>query len=244
MNEPIYFISDVHFYLNDNQLEKEKVAKVSRLFDEIIENKGTLCIVGDFFDFWFDYQSVIPRQFFQILAKLKEVKDAGCEIHYIVGNHDYWHKDFFQKELNATVHFEPWKTKVDDKQFLILHGDGIDENDIGYKRLKAVIRHKFFIKIFSLIPASLAFRIARGISHTSRKFDSKDPNVIAQEQAVMKKFVAKTFAEGYDCVVMGHYHQPELMQENGKSYLNCGDWLQHFTYGIYKGELKLMEFDD
>lgn len=239
MNLPIYFISDVHFYLKENELEKEKIAKVSALFNDVIEKRGTLFIVGDFFDFWFDYQSVIPRHFFSILSKLKEVREAGCEIHYIVGNHDYWHKDFFTHEIGAKVYHDPLITEIDGKRFLILHGDGIDENDTGYKRLKAVIRNKFFIKLFSLIPAGLAFRFARAVSHTSRKFDSKDPKVIAHEHSIMQNFVSKKFAEDFDCIVMGHYHQPEETHKDGRSYLNCGDWLQHFTYGIYDGKLRL-----
>jgi UDP-2,3-diacylglucosamine hydrolase len=239
MRKPLYFISDVHFYLKFSNSEDEKINRISALFDEIIEKQGSLIMVGDFFDFWFGYKSVIPRHFFRILCKLKQLRDAGCLIHYIGGNHDYWLDGFWEEDLGVIVHRHPLEMVLDNKRFFIAHGDGIDEKDHGYHLLSSVLRNRFFIKCFSLIPPPLAYGFARAISHTSRKFDNKDPQIIKRDHEIMKHFVNKKFTEGFDYVILGHYHQPEEFHKDNHVFLNCGDWLGHYSYGVYDGELKL-----
>jgi len=240
MKRPLYFISDVHFYLREDAVEQEKTAKVSQLIDSVIAKQGTLFIVGDFFDFWFEYGSVVPRSYFNILAKLREMTQAGCKLHYIGGNHDFWLGDFIINNLSATVYNKPAELTIDNKRFYIAHGDGIDPADKGYLFLQKILRNKFFIKLFSFIPPGLAFNLAKLVSGTSRKYDNNSTEILRQNRKQLRTFAGEKFAEGFDCVVLGHYHLPEEYHTGDKTYLNCGDWLKHFTYGVFEeGKLRL-----
>ncbi len=240
MKTPVYFLSDIHFDLKDSPQEKEKLQKLSQLFDEIRKTNGTLFIVGDFFDFWFEYKSVIPRQYFSVLAKLNHLSSAGCDIHYLGGNHDFWLSDFLKDTIGATLYYDPVSTTINNKKFYIAHGDGIDEADKGYLFLKKILRHKIAIKLFSCIPPTLAFKIASLVSGTSRKYDNKTDEIEQQNRQYLIQFATQKFEQGYDCVVMGHYHLPEEYHPENKVYLNCGDWLNNFTYGLFDGQqLKL-----
>ena len=242
MKNPIYFISDVHFYLKENQTEKDKLNKVSGLIDEVIENHGTLFIVGDFFDFWFEYKDVVPRQYFQILYKLRALKMANCELYYVAGNHDFWLYDFIKNEIGAKVYYDPLEINVEGKKFYIAHGDGIDKNNRGYNFLKSILRNKFFIKLFALITPSLAFKIARVISSTSRKYDNKTIEIEKQNRLNLIDFAKKKFNNGFDYVILGHYHLPEEFHQDEHVYLNCGDWLKHYSYGIFKNNNLKLEY--
>ena len=239
MKKPIYFISDVHFYLIKSEQENKKLQKVSNLFDTIIVNQGTLIIVGDFFDFWLEHKESIPRHYFHILCKLSKMTQSGCEVHYVAGNHDFWLSDFITDELGIQIHLEPMKTIIDERKFYIAHGDGINPKDKGYHFLKKVLRNKFIKKLAPMISPALAYYIARRISHSSRKFDRKDPDFIAFEHSTMKNFYQEKFNEGFDYVILGHYHTPEFTKENGHIFMNCGDWLENFSFGILDNELKL-----
>ena len=245
MKKPIYFISDVHFYLDDNETERVKFEKVSKLFDEIIAKQASLFIVGDFFDFWYEYKTVVSRRYFKILCKLRQLATSGCEVHYIGGNHDFWLYDFMKNDVGLILHYEPVEIEIDDKKFYIAHGDGIDPEDKGYLFLKKILRNAFFIKLFSFIPPAIAFGVAKFVSGTSRKYDKNTSEIIQKNREKLKRYASEKFKLGFDYVVLGHYHLPEEYYEGEKTYLNCGDWLNNFTYGKYdKNGLKLKNFNE
>jgi len=243
MNKPIYFISDVHFYLNDNETERNKFEKVSQLFDEIIDKQGSLFIVGDFFDFWFEYKTVISRRYFKILCKLRQLIQSGCDVHYIGGNHDFWLYNFLKNDVGVTVYYEPVETEIDGKKFYIAHGDGLEPEDKGYLFLKKILRNRFFIKLFSFVPPAIAFGVAKFVSGTSRKYDNRTPELDLKNREKLKKYASEKFKTGFDFVVLGHYHLPEEYHEGDKTYLNCGDWIDSFTYGVFdENGIKLKYF--
>ena len=138
-NKKIYFLSDFHLGAPNYAASLEREKKVVGFLDEIKKDASEIFLVGDMFDFWYEYRKVVPKGFVRMLGKLAELSDKGIQLHFFVGNHDMWMKDYFQKELNIPVYFEPKEFERDGKKFLIAHGDGLGPGDHGYKRLKKIL---------------------------------------------------------------------------------------------------------
>lgn len=232
-----YFISDVHLGAKSEEEEKERTTKFLNFLEEIENKAQRLFIVGDLFDFWFEYKYAIPKRHFSVLHQLKKIRDKNIEIHYLTGNHDFWLGEFFAKELGIITHENDWSGDIDGKKFYLYHGDGVAKRDSGYRFLKKVLRNKTNLKIYRWLHPDVGIPFARFISGSSRlytdRIDLKDNNDYLE-------FAKKKFEEGYDYVMMGHRHNPLELNENGKQYINLGDWIVHFSYAEYDGEnLKL-----
>lgn len=234
MTSPIYFISDLHFHIDRTDQDNEKVTRLRSLFKDIKAQQGILYIVGDLFDFWFEYHYVIPRQHFDLLVLLHDLSHSGVEIHYLAGNHDYWAETFFQDDLGIQLHGNPIDLVRNGKRLWICHGDGILSKDSGYRKMKKVFRHPWVIRMFRFIHPDLGFKIARKVASTSRKYNAFDPekNRHLVEKAY-DEYVLSKFREGYDYVLMGHFHHPYLSEENGKTYVNLGDWMHYYSFAIF-----------
>jgi UDP-2,3-diacylglucosamine hydrolase len=231
----VYFISDAHLGLGDPEEEFKKNSALLGFLEHVRSVDGTLFIMGDLFDFWFEYKSVIPGRHFGILAALANLKAAGVTIHYLTGNHDFWLDSFFQKELDVLVHTDPVDMRLDGKRFWIAHGDGIMKKDHGYRLLKRILRHPLSIFLYRLLHPDLAFGIAGFFSRLSRDnptFPDEDSDYVSEAKA--------RFAAGFDCVVMSHTHRPMSWAEGGRLYVNTGDWMRHFSYAKFEnGQLSL-----
>lgn len=230
----IFFISDAHLGL----FNKSKDLREKLLLDflEYLEKKGNgLYIVGDLFDFWFEYHSVIPRQYFRVLFALKKVVDHGVKIVYVTGNHDFWMENFFEDELGVQVYRSPLEIEIDGKRFYVAHGDGFLKKDVGYKMLKKVLRHPMNVRLYRFLHPEVGFRLASLFSRLSRNhlaMKNKDAEYIQHARAC--------FSKGFDCVVFGHTHSPQVFRENSRTYINTGDWMNCFTYGKFeRGRLSL-----
>ncbi|MDP3583302.1 MAG: UDP-2,3-diacylglucosamine diphosphatase, partial [Ignavibacteria bacterium] len=167
-----FFISDVHLGLQNEKLEKEKEKLLVDFLKFAESNCDELFIVGDLFDYWFEYKRVIQKGFIRTLGALASFRDSGKEIHYIIGNHDFLHKDFFEKEIGAKVYEEEIITELNGNKFFIAHGDGLMAGDNGYKMLKKVLRNKIIQRIYSVIHPDLGIKIASGSSKASRDYTS------------------------------------------------------------------------
>ena len=231
----VYFISDAHLGLGDPEEEFKKNSALLGFLEHIGSIDGTLFIMGDLFDFWFEYKSVIPGRHFGILAALANLNAAGVAVHYLTGNHDFWLDSFFQKQLGILVHADPVDMRLDGKRFWIAHGDGIMKKDRGYRLLKRILRHRLSIFLYRLLHPDLAFGIAGFFSRLSRNhptFPDEDMDYVSDAKA--------RFAEGFECVVMAHTHRPMILEEKGRIYVNTGDWIRHFSYAKYEnGRLTL-----
>ena len=146
--QPVYFISDNHFSLEINPFEKERRNRLYQVFKQIKSTGGTLVIGGDFFDFWFDYRHVLPEGYIDLLEQLNQLNRSGIDIHYVLGNHDYWDFGYFRKKFNAEVYDGNMEFEYDNSRIQICHGDGLLKNDIGYRFLKKVIRSRLCIFLF------------------------------------------------------------------------------------------------
>ena len=236
-----YFFSDAHLGLNHLQSEKSKIEKILSFFKHVGETGDRLFIVGDLFDFWFEYRTVIPRGQTKIISSLIQLKELGKEIHYIAGNHDFWMKDFFSKELDIPVHFNSLEYKMNGKQFFIQHGDGISQKDVGYRIIKRIFRNRFNIFLYSLLHPDLGIPLAQWISTRSRKHTGeKGP----PDDSDYQQLATVKFNEGFDYVMFAHLHFPIFKEIDEKVYINLGDWIEHFSYAVFDGkELQLLKWE-
>lgn len=129
----VYFLSDFHLGAPDQVQSLAREKKIVAFLEEVRHDAATIFIVGDMFDFWYEYRKVVPKGYVRLLGKLAEITDSGIPIHFFVGNHDMWMTDYFQKELNIPVYFKPVPFEFSGKKFLVGHGDGLGPGDHGYK---------------------------------------------------------------------------------------------------------------
>lgn len=228
----IYFFSDAHLGIGTPQDDRQKERKLVSFLETVREDGKELFIVGDLFDYWFEYQSVVPKGYVRLLGTLGALTDAGVVITYLAGNHDFWMRGYLQEELGISVHSEPVERIFDGKRFYISHGDGVDPTDRGYRFLKRVFRNRLNIALFSLLHPDLATKIARWSSHTSRKHTTQRP----REDRYLAEFAARKISDGYDIVIMGHSHVPAIQDLAGGTYVNLGDWMRHDTFAVFDGQ--------
>ncbi len=235
----IFFLSDVHLSLKANKSERLKREKLLDFFNHIRGEAQELVIVGDFFDFWFEWYHVVPKYWFTILVALRKLVDSGVRISYISGNHDFYTGDFLQKEVGIACKSDCHSFTLNSKRFFVAHGDGLAKIDRGYRLLKRILRHPISNFLFkTLISPDLGMQLARWTSHSSRRLKFIDRRQWSEEYF---RFAQKKFAAGFDYVVLGHLHYPMQRDEAGKTYINCGDWINHFTYGVYDGETLVLQ---
>jgi UDP-2,3-diacylglucosamine hydrolase len=234
----IYFLSDFHLGAPDQLSSLAREKKVVKFLDSIKGDAEHIFIVGDMFDFWYEYRKVVPKGHVRLLGKLAELTDAGIQIHFFVGNHDMWMKDYLQQELNIPIYFAPKDFEFSGKKFLIGHGDGLGPGDHGYKAMKKVFRNPFCQWLFGILPPYVGMGMANYLSRRSRESTGKHEEVFLGEEKewliVYSKEMLKD--EHYDFMIFGHRHLPidYRIKGNGR-YINLGDWITYFTYASFDG---------
>lgn len=229
----VYFISDIHlgFGTKEEDLKREK--KLLSFFDNIMGSCSELYIAGDLFDFWFEYRRVVPKGYFRVLSKLSEFVDSGIKVHYLIGNHDCLMRDYFEKEIGLKMYRDEISTEIFGKKFYIHHGDGLAQNDTGYKILKAVLRNRFNQWLFSLAHPDFGMWLGSRSSMKSRRYTSKKD--YGKKDGIFE-FAHRKIEEGFDYTVFGHAHKIVNMKIKNGYYINLGDWISFFSYGEFDGE--------
>ncbi len=237
MKKTAYFLSDVHLRITVDDIERERRKELFQLLDQIKEEQSTLFIVGDFFDFYFEYGYVVTQAYYEVYAKLRELVEAGITIHYFGGNHDYWLGDFISESIGAKVYLDEAQIEFAGKQFHFHHGDGLDIDDINYRRMRTVIRHPLFIWAFRwLTHPNVTHWIALGLSKKSRKKYRRETSIDLLN-LVRKNYswAEDLLAGGADFVITGHIHYPKLKTFDKKAFLTIGDFINYFSYGYFDG---------
>lgn len=247
-DKKVYFLSDFHLGAPNQQESRNREDRLVRFLNHAKQDAGAIFIVGDIFDFWFEYKTVVPKGFVRILGCLAQISDAGIPIHIFTGNHDLWMQDYFEKELNAKVYFEPQEFQLGNKRFLIGHGDGLGPGDQGYKFLKKIFTNPICQWLFRWIHPDIGVGLANYFSGKSRlKTGSADEIFLGEDKEwliVYAKQRAKEIAVDY--FVFGHRHYAIDFQINESThYINLGDWIRLNTYGVFDGQLmQLAKWED
>lgn len=234
----IFFLSDFHLGAPDAEASLQREKLIVRFLDEIKNEAAAIFIVGDIFDFWYEYRQVVPRGYVRLLGKIASLTDAGIPVHFFVGNHDMWMRDYFQNELSVPVYFEPREFVFNDKRFLIGHGDGLGPGDHGYKRLKKVFRNPFCQWLFGILPPAIGIGLANYFSRKSRAATGhSEEQFLGEDKEWLLIFSREELSrKNIDYFVFGHRHLPiDFRLSDSSRYINLGDWINYFTYGVFDG---------
>lgn len=238
-NKKIYFASDQHFGAPTAELSFPREQKFVAWLDEIKGDAEAIFLLGDLFDFWFEYKTVVPKGFVRVLGKLAEIRDSGIPIYFFVGNHDLWMSDYFEKELNIPVYHDNIEFTFGKKTFLIGHGDGKGPGDNGYKRMKRVFTNSFSKAIFRWIHPDIGMKLGQYLS-VKNKLISGDEDVkfLGEENEWLVLYAKRKLeTKHYNYLVFGHRHLPmKITVRENSEYVNLGDWIGYFTYGVFDGE--------
>ena len=239
VGKKIYFASDNHLGAptQDKSLPREK--KFVTWLDEIKHEAAAIFLLGDLFDFWFEYKTVVPKGFTRTLGKLAEISDSGIPIYYFVGNHDLWMNGYFEEELNISVYHKPQEYTINNKTFFIGHGDGLGPKDKGYKRMKKVFTNSVAKWFFRWLHPDLGVKLAQHLSIKNKLISGEeDIKFQGEDKEWLVQYSKKKLKDKHrDYFVFGHRHLPlEIDLGNNSKYINLGDWISYYSYGVFDGE--------
>ncbi len=229
MKEVIYCIADAHLGANEEEKERKKERRLIAFLDKVLKERADLIIAGDLFDFYFEYNSVIPRKYFDVLAKLRTLIKSGISIRFIAGNHDYWVGPFFSRDIGVKIFKKSMKMKFAGKRIFMAHGDGLGRFDLGHFLLQHLLRQPLNIFLFSLLHPNFAYALGRWVSRMSREKSSNRKFKLNRDHP-LKRFAGNMWDMGYDAVIIGHIHYPHIERTDGKVFAIIGDWIDNFSY--------------
>ncbi|MGB5499486.1 MAG: UDP-2,3-diacylglucosamine diphosphatase [Maribacter sp.] len=243
----VYFASDNHLGGPAMEESSQREKKFVAWLNNVKKDAAAIFLLGDLFDFWFEYKMVVPKGFTRTLGKLAEITDAGIPIYYFVGNHDLWMNGYFEEELNIPVFHKPQQFTCNNTSFFIGHGDGLGPGDKGYKRMKKVFTNPVAKWFYRWLHPDLGVKLAQYLS-VKNKLISGDEDIkfLGDEKEWLVQYCKRKLElDHHDYFVFGHRHLPLEIDLNDKSkYVNLGDWVSHFTYGEYDGKkLSLKKFE-
>jgi len=242
MDKKYLFISDVHLGLQSKEIEEKKEKRLVKFLNEVAQNSDELFIVGDLYDYWFEYKYVYQKGFYRTLTALKDLTDKGVVVHYFIGNHDFMHCNFFTDEIGTKLYEEAVEFVLNGKKFFIGHGDGLVKNDLGYKILKSILRNKKIQWLYSWLHPDIGVYLAKLTSKSSRDYTAKKDygKVNGLFETAKNKI-----DNGFDYVLFGHEHiRKDLSYKNGR-YINLGSWLDAPCYAKYeKNSFEIIDIKD
>lgn len=244
MAKKIYFASDQHLGAPTAEASFPREQKFVAWLDTVKQDAEAIFLLGDLFDFWFEYKTVVPKGFVRVLGKLAEIRDSGIPIYFFVGNHDLWMHDYFEKELNIPVYHDNQTFTFHGKSFLIGHGDGKGPGDKGYKRMKKVFTHPVSKWVYRWLHPDLGVKLAQYLSVKNKLISGEaDVKFLGEDNEWLVQYCKRKLqTQHYDYFVFGHRHLPMTIALNEQStYINLGDWIGYFTYGVFDGTQMTLE---
>jgi UDP-2,3-diacylglucosamine hydrolase len=242
----IYFASDNHLGAPTRKQSLPREKKFVAWLDEIKKDAAAIFLLGDLFDFWMEYRTVVPKGFTRTLGKLAEITDSGTPVYYFVGNHDLWMNGYFEEELNIPVFHKPQQFEFNTTSFFIGHGDGLGPGDKGYKRMKKVFTHPVSKWFYKWLHPDWGVKLAQYFSVKNKLISGADDiKFLGEDKEWLVQYAKRKLeTQHFDYFVFGHRHLPlEIDLENNSKYINLGDWITYCTYAVFDGaELKLKKY--
>jgi len=234
-----YFISDVHLGFPNASESRQREKLLLQWFDTVQDNAEAFYIVGDLFDFWFEYGKTIPKGFTRTLGRLAELVDNNIPVYIFAGNHDLWMFGYFEEELGIPVYHNLIQREIQGKQFYIGHGDGLGPGDHGYKFLKKVFSNKINQKFFRWLHPDIGVSLAHYWSQSSRFASGEmEPYKGVENEWLLIYAKEQEAVKHHDFYVFGHRHLPLDIKVNETSrYINLGDWLTYNSYAVFDGNI-------
>ncbi|MEA2030597.1 MAG: UDP-2,3-diacylglucosamine diphosphatase [candidate division Zixibacteria bacterium] len=223
----LYIFSDAHLGCGTPEEERLKRDKISTLFAKIMADGNRLIILGDLFDFWFEYRYTIPKEHHDILFMLNGLVEHGIKVDYVSGNHDFWMGDFFEKQMRMNVYRDFLNIQYEGKNLHLIHGDGLAASDRGYRFLKRILRNRFNIWLYRKLPPDWAIPLAKKVSGSSRHYTSRRDHLFAKDY---EKYAQTKLHDEFDIVAIAHLHIPVFKNFDNGIYINTGDFINHFSY--------------
>ncbi|MBC7425816.1 MAG: UDP-2,3-diacylglucosamine diphosphatase [Bacteroidia bacterium] len=244
----IYFASDFHLGIPDHARSLVREKKICRWLDIIKNDAAELYLMGDIFDFWFEYKSVVPKGFVRLLGKLAELSDSGIKIYNFKGNHDMWQFGYLQQEMNMILISDEHVIEHNGIKIYLHHGDGLGPGDNGYKFLKKIFNSDACQWLFGFLHPTIGTWIARNSSSKSRLSKAgTEEHYLGDDKEFLTQFCIEELKENhYDYMIFGHRHLPlDILLPNGSHYINLGEWVSQFTYAVFDGKtVELKKFEE
>ena len=235
----IYFASDFHLGMPQGEVSKLREKKICDWLESISSDASEIYLLGDLFDFWFEYKTVVPRGYVRFLGKLAELTDKGIKIFVCVGNHDLWMREYLEEECGVVIFRDPMIKKFGTKNFYIHHGDGLGPGDYGYKFIKRIFASKVCQWLFARLHPNFGIWLARSLSGYSRSTTGHKDQVYlgAQEEWLIVYCKEQLDREHYDYFVFGHRHLPiNHALTPASRYVNLGEWMSGESWAVWDGE--------
>jgi UDP-2,3-diacylglucosamine hydrolase len=241
-NKKIYFASDFHLGSFDISDSHKREKMVISWLSSIEKDAKAIYLLGDIFDFWFEYKKVVPKGFVRLLGKLADLIDKGIDIHYVVGNHDMWMNDYLEQEIGLKLHFQEFIINEDHKLIFLGHGDGLGKGDYTYKLLKVIFSSNICKWMFSRLHPNFGISLGQAWSNKSKKRQEK---LVNEDKEILAGYCKEQQKNNpVDYYVFGHRHIPiDVKIDERCRYINLGDWIHHNTYAVYSDQkLELKKF--
>jgi UDP-2,3-diacylglucosamine hydrolase len=247
--QKIYFASDFHLGIPDYESSLEREKMLVSWLDHSRKDASEIFLMGDIFDFWFEYKTVVPKGYVRLLGKLAEITESGIPVHLFTGNHDIWAFEYLQKEVKMQLHTHPEIIKLMDKTFYLAHGDGLGPGDNGYKFLKKVLSSRVNQFLFRWLHPDIGARLGLYFSGKSRLAnmikENKNENLNSIEDEMLYKYASGLLADGLEAnyFVFGHRHRPvDIELKPGCHMIILGDWLINFTFAVFDGKDLILKY--
>lgn len=240
------FLSDIHLGSPDDAKSRERERKLLRFFDAIQADTQALFLVGDIFDFWFEYKEAVPKGFVRFLAKLAELQERGIALYIFTGNHDLWMRDYLETEIGAKIYHGRCELQCGGKSFFLAHGDGLGPGDHKYKVLKKIFSNPLCQWLFRWLHPDIGIKIAKTWSRGNYTDPAKEVFHGEDKEWLIQYSKRKLQERHYDLFIMGHRHLPmDIRLSENSRYINLGDWILNCNYARFDGnELKLIRFEE
>ncbi|MBK6525978.1 MAG: UDP-2,3-diacylglucosamine diphosphatase [Crocinitomicaceae bacterium] len=235
----IYFASDFHLGAPSYESSLEREKRIVAWLEEVRIDAAEIFLIGDVFDFWFEYKRAIPKGFVRLQGKIAEITDSGIPVHWFIGNHDMWIFDYIPKELGVKMYKTEIEREFFGKKFMIGHGDGLGPGDRGYKFIKKVFRNKVCQWMFARLHPNFGIGLANFLSRKSRVSTGQaDATFYGEDKEMLIQFCKSKLSEKhFDYFVFGHRHLPiEFELSANSKYINIGDWITYFSYAVFNGD--------